>query len=66
MLVSKEELSIEIAEINRIEVNNVDLPKAGEDEVLEQLASNASSANHQYASLHYPLAVYTMSQDVYL
>jgi hypothetical protein len=35
MLVSEEELSVEIAKINGIEVNNMDLAKASEDKVLE-------------------------------
>lgn len=51
VLVAEEELAIEIAKINRVEVDNVDLAEAGEDEVLEKLATNAAGAHHQHARL---------------
>ena len=51
MLVSEEELAIEIAQVNGVEVNHMDLAEAGADEVLEEFAADASSANHQHARL---------------
>jgi hypothetical protein len=35
VLVPKQELAVEVAEVDGVEVDNVDLAKAGEDEVLE-------------------------------
>jgi hypothetical protein len=51
VFLAEEELPVEVAEVNRIEVDNVDLPEAGKDEVLEQLASDAASADHEHARL---------------
>lgn len=51
MFVSKQELSVEIRKVNRIEVDNVDFAVAAEDEVFEQLASDATRANHKYPRL---------------
>lgn len=46
MLVSEEELAIEVTEIDGVKVDDMDFSKAGEDEILEQLATYASSADH--------------------
>jgi hypothetical protein len=51
VLVAEEELAIEVAKINRVEVDDVDLAEAGQDEVFEQLAANAARAHHQHARL---------------
>ena len=48
---SKEKLAIEITEVDCIEIDNMYLTKAGENEVLEQLASNSTSSNEQYTGL---------------
>lgn len=56
MFVSEEELPIEIAKIDCIEVDDMDLSEACENEVLEKFASNPSGANHQDSSLHLLLA----------
>jgi hypothetical protein len=45
VLMSEQELAVEVAQVDRVKVNNVDFAKAGENEVLEQLAANATSAN---------------------
>lgn len=45
MFSSEQELTIEIAQIDGVEIDDVNLTKAGEDEVLEQLAANATSSN---------------------
>jgi hypothetical protein len=51
VLMPEEELSVEIREVDRVEVDNVDFAKAGEGEVLEELASDATSSNHENAGL---------------
>lgn len=51
MFVAEEELAIEIAKVNRIKINDVDLAEAGQDEVFEQLAADAASTDHQHARL---------------
>jgi hypothetical protein len=52
VLVAEEKLAVEVAEVDGVEVDDVDLAEAGEDEVLEQLASDSSGAYHQDARLH--------------
>jgi hypothetical protein len=51
MLVSEEELTVEIGQIDGIKVDNVHFTETSEDEVLEQLTADTSSANHQHARL---------------
>ena len=51
VLVAKQKLAVEVAEVDGVEVDNVDLAKAGEDEVLKQLAADAASPYHEYARL---------------
>ena len=51
VLVAKQKLAVEVAEIDGVKVDNVDLAKAGEDEVLKQLAADAASPYHEYARL---------------
>ena len=51
VLLAEEKLPVEIAEVDCIEVDNVDLAKAGENEVLEELASDAAGADHEHARL---------------
>lgn len=51
MLIAKEELAIEVAQVNGIEVDNVYVAKAGEDEVLEELAANTAGAHHEHSRL---------------
>lgn len=46
MLMAEEELAIQVAEVYGIEIDNVDFSKAGEDEVLQQFAADATGANH--------------------
>lgn len=46
MLVSEQKLAVQVAEVNSIEVHNVNLAITGEDEVLEEFAADASCANH--------------------
>lgn len=48
---SEEELTIEVAQIDGIKIDDMDLTEACEDEVFEQLASDSTSTHHQYTSL---------------
>lgn len=47
MLMTKEELSVKIAEVDGVEIDNVDLAEAGEDKVLQKFTANSSGADHQ-------------------
>lgn len=51
MSVSKEELAIEIAQIDGVKVNNVDFTEAGEDEILQKLAADTASSDHKDSRL---------------
>ena len=46
MLMAEKELAIQIAYIDSVQVNDVDLSKARQDKILQQFASNSASANH--------------------
>ena len=46
MLLTKEELTVEVAEVDCVQINDVDLAEAGEDKILQKLAPNSSSADH--------------------
>ena len=59
MFVTEKELAIEVAEVNGVQVDNVNLTKAGEDKILQELTADAASANHQNARL----TVVDMSKD---
>lgn len=63
---SEKELSIQVTEINSIEIDNVDFAEAGKDEVFQKLAADAASANQEDARLRiegrnrqYPITVYS-------
>lgn len=51
MLLSEQELAIEVGQVNGVQVDDVNVTKAGEGEVFEQLASNSASAYHKDARL---------------
>ena len=51
MFLTKEELTVEVAEVNGVQINDVDLAEAGEDKILQKLAANSTSADHQNARL---------------
>lgn len=48
---SEEKLAIEVAQIDGIEIDDMDVTEPCEDEVFEKLASDSTSTNHQYAGL---------------
>lgn len=51
VLVPEQELTVKVGEVDGVEVYNVDVSEAGEHQVLEQLTSNAASADHKDARL---------------
>lgn len=51
MLVAEQELAVQVAEVDSVEVDDMDFPKASKDKVLEQLAANATSSYHEDARL---------------
>lgn len=51
VLLVKEELTIQVAQVDCVQVDNVDFAEAGEEEVLEELAADASGTHQQDAGL---------------
>lgn len=51
MFMTEEELTIEIAKIDRIQIDNMYLAEACKDEVLEKLTTNSSCSDHQDSRL---------------
>jgi hypothetical protein len=51
VLIAEQKLPIEIAQVDRVEVNDMDLAEACEDEVLEKLTADAASSDHENARL---------------
>lgn len=47
VLHAEQELAVEIAQVDGVQVDDVDLAEAREDEVLEQFAADAASADHE-------------------
>lgn len=45
MLMAEEKLSIEVAKVNSVEIDDVNFAKAGQNEVLEQFAADAAGAD---------------------
>ena len=51
MLVTEEELSVEVAKIDCVKVDNVYFSKACQDQVLEEFASDSACAHHEHTRL---------------
>lgn len=51
VLVPEEKLSIQVAQVDGVEVDNVDLAEPSADEILEELTADTAGAHHQHASL---------------
>lgn len=51
VFMSEEELSVEIAEVDCVEINDVNLPEPSEDKVFEKLAADAAGAYEEDARL---------------
>ena len=47
MFMTEEELSVQVAQIDCIQVDDVDLAKPGQDEVFQQLTADPTSADEQ-------------------
>lgn len=48
---TEEELSIQIAEVDGVQIYNVNFAESREDKVLKKFAANSSSADHEDAGL---------------
>lgn len=55
MFMSEEKLAVEVGQIDRVEVDNVNLAKAVEHEVFQKLAADAASAHHEHPRLRLEL-----------
>ena len=51
MFMSEEELTVQVAQIDRIKVHDMYLAKAGEDQVLKELASNTARTDQKNSCL---------------
>lgn len=51
MLITEQKLAVEVAQVDGVEVDDVDFAEAGKHDVLEQLAADAASSNHKNARL---------------
>ena len=51
MLVAEQELAVEVAQVDGVQVHDMDLAEASEDQVLEELATDTASSYHQDARL---------------
>jgi hypothetical protein len=47
VLVSEEELAIQIAQVDGVQVDDVDFAEAGQQQVLEQFAADPAGANEK-------------------
>lgn len=48
---SEKELAVQVTQVDGVKVDNMDFAEARQDEVFEELASNAAGANQQHARL---------------
>lgn len=51
MFLSKEKLPVQIAEVYRVQVDNVNFAIAGKGKVLEKLAADSASPNEKHTRL---------------
>lgn len=51
VFVTEKELSVQVAQVNGVEVDDVNFAESKENEVLEELAADAAGAHHQYSRL---------------
>lgn len=49
MFVAEKKLTIQIADVNGVKIDNVNFAKASKDEVFQQFTANTACANHQDA-----------------
>lgn len=53
MLVSEEELSVEVTQVDGIEVDDMNVAKAEEDKVLEKFAADTTGTDHKDSRLQH-------------
>lgn len=51
MFLSEQELTVQVGQVNRVEIDNVNFAKACQDEIFQQFASNTASADHEHTRL---------------
>ena len=51
MLMSEQELAVQVAQVDGVEIDNVGFTEASEDEVLQKLTADTASTNHQDSRL---------------
>lgn len=54
MLLTKEKLTVEVAEVDSVQINDVNFAEAGKDKILQKLTANTASADHQNTRLMVP------------
>ena len=64
MLVAEQELAVEVAEVDGIEVYNVDFAEASKNKILEKLATNSTGADHEHASLRKPSQLWRQTNTI--
>jgi hypothetical protein len=57
VLFLKEELPIQICQINRIQVNNINLPETGHDQVLQNFTTDSPGPHQKDPGIFYPFQV---------
>ena len=48
---SEEKLSVQVAEVDSVKIDDMNVAKATEKEVLKKLTANTSSSNHEHLRL---------------
>lgn len=56
VFLSEQKLPVQVAQINGVKIDDVNLSKAGQDQILEQLASDATSANEENSCLGFSVS----------
>jgi hypothetical protein len=51
MLSAKQKLAIEVADVDRVKIDGLDVSKATQHQILQQLASDSSGADHQHTRI---------------
>lgn len=46
MLMTEQKLAVQVAQVDSVKVDDVNLAEAGQDEILEEFTAYASSADH--------------------
>lgn len=65
MLVSKQELPIQVAQVDRVEIDNVNFAEAGEEQVLEELTADPTCSDQQDARLSQKITAISMVVSIW-